>query len=950
MLRTHAYAFFLSLLVSTPAMAETPEELALERAIEAIKPVIEKADTNRKPELVFRLAELYAQKARYLKDKAMLAHDSAYVAWIEGGQKGPAPELDDYLRESNAFLRNAHSLGKRVLALDESYGRNDEVLLFLAQSAEALGRGAESAEHYATLLRRFPKSRIVPVAWLRLGEHHFAANRLEPARRAYQRAYETGDGINKRYALHKLAWCDYNSQAWAAGVSKLQRVIASEGSADLRTEALRDLTRFFTHVDDVPAAIAYFAKYGGTDAPKYATRYAAMLFEQGKWPQAVSAQKKILLRYPKHELAEAVRIALLSSLLKVEHYADITNEAKKLAGVASKNESIDGELYAVATELHRLGAKSKRPDQLRAAAATYERYVSRRPNAEARFYFAEVSMMLGAYDDAAKAYDLVADDKKSGRFRVPAALGAVLAYEKTGDMLVAACDRYVRLAPDADDIPEIRYRAAQALDEAGEHHQAAERLLALAKEHPAHEFARTGARRVTERLVAEKKWSEAARYGRLFNERLAKTDRTLARLVEGAAYKSLQAKEQKAQALPEADRRLAVLEVASGFERFVEDFPRSTFADEALLSAALLLSREGRVDRAIEVTSLLVEHYPKSEHAAQAYLLYAELHERIADFASAARMFAQFAADHPKHERAPDALINAGLHFESLGKKTAAQRAFERYVARHADRDDAPRVYLKLCATKRAKRAAKCYGAFAKRWPKAPKTMLIAAKGAQADALEDAGKKRHAAKIHAWLVKAWPRWSAAVKRDAGARRVTAAAAFERAERTYRQLEKQRIRNGRTLAKTTGLLEALVCDPSSAMCKRPGAYVGVLHYGDADNAVAALTRIGDSYTHTAKALSEAPRPTNLTPEQLAIYDSELAKEINELEIRAIDAYRLATRRAQELGVYSEWVVRATAALHRFDDTQWPERQERPVDRIDDLIESPIRTAESSTKAR
>ncbi len=934
---THAHSFLIGLLVAAPAITEASNpdaEAALDRAIRALPPVINGADDARKPELVFRLAELYSDKAALLKAEAMLAHDTAYVRWVEGGQRGEAPKVEAFMGETNAVLRNIAALTKRVLDDYPSYERNDEVLFLLAQTAEALGRS--DAAHYATLVRRHPDSRLVPAAYLRLGEIYFTANDLEPARRAYERAYALGSGIDRRVALHKLAWCDFNTQAFGAGIDKLKQVVA-EGD-DLASEALRDLVRFFAQVDDVARALAYFERHGAT---REAIQYAGLLDEQYKWPLAVAAYKKILERHP--ERAD-VRAALITSLFEVEHYAEIVSEAKKLAAMKAPADAREA-IYGVATELHRRGVEPERKDVLAAAAAVYDAHLALfAENAdEARFYGAEIAMMLDDPAKAARAYDAVAEG--TGRFVVPAAKGAVLAHEKTGEGLVGACDRYVRLAPDAADVAEVRYRAAQALD-ASDRHAATERFLALAKDHPEHALAKMAARRVTSRLLGEERWADAARVGRQFIAALGRGDEVLVRDVAGADYKSIQAKEERTGALSGTAQELARLEVADDFVRFADENAASGFADEALLSAALLYSGLGRTPRAVETASLLLERHADSEHTARAFLLQAELHERTADFATAARLFAQFASDYPKHPKAPDALFNAGRYFIALDETEAARRVFAAYVDRHGEAPDAPDVYLDLCATYGAEAAAQCLARFERRWPQAPEALRIAAQGARAEALEDAGRTKRAARIRDELVKRWARLGDATRSDPRVRSVTAAAAFARAERDFSTLQRESIgRSVRRLKKKMKLLGSLVCAPSATTCERPGRYVEILEYGDAEYAIAALTRIGDSYQATAEAIEAAPPPRGLTPEQIEIYRAQIATEVAALAARALEAYELAVVTARELGVDGPWVVRAAAAL----DTT-PPRDAPEAEALDDLLVAPIRQADNSTVSR
>jgi hypothetical protein len=98
------------------------------------------------------------------------------------------------------------------------------------------------------------------------------------------------------YALYKLAWCDYNYQEYASGIKKLKSVIdksdqaSDQKSVQLRSEALKDLALFFSHVDEVDGAFAYFKQKGGEDiAIRYTESLGMLLGEQGKWDLKIDA-------------------------------------------------------------------------------------------------------------------------------------------------------------------------------------------------------------------------------------------------------------------------------------------------------------------------------------------------------------------------------------------------------------------------------------------------------------------------------------------------------------------------------------------------------------------------------------------------------------------------------------------------------------------------------------
>jgi tetratricopeptide (TPR) repeat protein len=307
---------WIGLLLPRLAHAAEPDAIQkrLDESIETLKPVIAHAAESEKPLLIFRLAELIWQKADHRKAKEMLAHDTAYVAWVEAGQKGEPPEVESFTRESRALRRNAVANYRR--AAKDALERNDEIRFQLAYALYEIGEKKEAVEIYSEVARLFPNSRFAAQANLQLGEHWFDANELDPAQRAFERAYQKGDREVRDHALYKLAWCDFNRTDYAAGIEKLKRTE--------RREAIEDLALFFAHAGDVDGAFSWYR----TRAPHQLIRMVSILEEKGEWPPAIDARRRLLAA--KIGDAISIRIGLMETLAKSGRSDELIAEAKLL--------------------------------------------------------------------------------------------------------------------------------------------------------------------------------------------------------------------------------------------------------------------------------------------------------------------------------------------------------------------------------------------------------------------------------------------------------------------------------------------------------------------------------------------------------------------------------------------------------------------------------------------
>lgn len=443
-----------------------------DEAIDELKKLIPKAPAGRKAEMIFRLAELYWEKSKYKYGLEMEEFERAYQGWNEEGSQGEPPKREVFLRESEVIKENALDLYEKVLTQYPTYERNDEVLFYLGYNEYEAANYKKAVGHYWTLIKQFPQSPLVPDAYLQLGEHFFNNNNVLKARKAYERALATEEGRVANYARYKLAWCDYNVQEYAAGIQKLKAVIdASEVAKDkksiqLKGEALRDLARFFSYVDEVETAFEYFKKKGGEEiAVRYTSQLGGLYHEQGKWDQEIQTYRMLINKYPRGERAPFFQASIVEAFgqkndrdavrKEVERLVDLyrpgtpwyrAQEDRGQQGKAALEYAYDlteSKLRDMVTEYHRDAQKRKDVETYALARDIYAKYLDAFPSTESayqmRYFYGEVLWALDEWKNAAEVYKQVAltpkGEKASGRFQREAAYNQILAWEqvaKTG--------------------------------------------------------------------------------------------------------------------------------------------------------------------------------------------------------------------------------------------------------------------------------------------------------------------------------------------------------------------------------------------------------------------------------------------------------------------------------------------------------------------------------------
>jgi TolA-binding protein len=438
-----------------------------DEAIEELKKLIPKAPSSRKAEMIFRLAELYWEKSKYRYGLEMEEYEKSYQAWVEQGGSGSQPEVKDHIRESELIKQNALKLYAKVLQEYPTYERNDEVLFYLGYNEYEAGNKKVAVSHYWTLIKQFPNSRLVPDAYLQLGEHFFGDNNVIKARKAYERALSSTEARIYDYALYKLAWCDYNIQEYAAGIVKLKQVIEkseanqSKRAVQLKNEALGDLARFFSYVDEVDTAFAYFKKKGGEDiAIRYTTRLGGLFHEQGKWNLEIKSYRLLIEKYPMHDKSPYLQASIVEAYSQMSDRESVRKEVERLVdlyrpgtpwyraqqdqgekGKAALEYAYDlteSKLRDLVTDYHRDAQKRKDVPTYELARDIYAKYLDAFSDTDSayqmRFFYAEVLWALEEWRNAAGQYLKVAtsktDGKAQGKYARIAAYSQILALEK----------------------------------------------------------------------------------------------------------------------------------------------------------------------------------------------------------------------------------------------------------------------------------------------------------------------------------------------------------------------------------------------------------------------------------------------------------------------------------------------------------------------------------------
>lgn len=234
------------------------------------------AGDRARADYLFRLAELYYDRARYYEQRAYDRRDQAF----EQTKKDPAratayqKAAADDLSHSTEFAQKAISLYSELYAnYRDTYANIDAVLFYLGANLLQTDDSDSAREVFEALAVNFPTSQYLAQAYFMIGELDFGMGDAEAAMQSYQRAAQFPERNIYPFALYKVAWCAFNLAETAKqkkdAVNLLYEAIlaakdrvAKQGDSmrRLRDDSLRDMTLFWASAYKQNDALKFFTK------------------------------------------------------------------------------------------------------------------------------------------------------------------------------------------------------------------------------------------------------------------------------------------------------------------------------------------------------------------------------------------------------------------------------------------------------------------------------------------------------------------------------------------------------------------------------------------------------------------------------------------------------------------------------------------------------------------
>ncbi|RYF11854.1 MAG: tetratricopeptide repeat protein, partial [Deltaproteobacteria bacterium] len=509
--------------------------------------------------------------------------------------------------------------------------------------------------------------------------------------------------------------------------------------------------------------------------------------------------------------------------------------------------------------------------------------------------------------------------------------------------LIDACGRYIEyVGKQGDKIVEIRYKMARIYYTYNHFDKAAPAFDDIVKNHAESPVACYAANLALDIYNGQKDYQalKDASHAYLDNHRLAcgeEDRRRFARIELQSSFHLIKT------SLEDNKRYIAA---ANAYMQLYRDHPADELADDAIYNAAVNYDLGNRLDKANEVRRFLVDKLPGSPLVPETLYNMAQSYERIVDFEAAATYYEMFARRYPQDKRSKDAIYNTALYRATLGDFDAARLARRDFIKLYADDAEVPNLAFANCSStedeglaegqKRHREAAvklqqeahDCYLHYLRHHGRSNADLACHAQARRAVIMGRVHNEKGAEEVRAYLLRSWPK----VKKVGVAKlphcvEDVAQAQYQALERPFEAYLRMTISaldptpRGKRSFDNSRKLKVAERDRLVA------AYREVAALGVPKWALAALFHIGRLYVDSIDKFLAAPIPDKIPGYRLSAEDKKMLRQqlqtlASPIEAQAVEALGLCVRKANELGSYNVWSLRALDALQQLRPADYP----------------------------
>ncbi|WP_413582450.1 tetratricopeptide repeat protein [Bdellovibrio sp. HCB288] len=943
-------------------------EKILDQQIQELYKLTQRFKTSpNRGELWLRLAELYVEKASIVDSRKQDEYDAKLRAFQEK-KTNRKPVLE--LAEARDYNRKAVQLYEWFQRDFPKDSKMPQALFFLGYNYFELGDVKKGAQYYEDLTKKYPKSAFVGEAHFALGEYYFENEKWSDAYREYTFLIKQKRHRLHTFAMYKGGWCLFRLGKVQQGLAYLEYIIKSSrqeeaeqvaGKAVNRTrlegEAMRDLVVFYAEGGDPANAANYFDGLIGQGSDQYLERLAYQYQARGNKEASREIFKLLIARNPtspksfefQYQIVQNFFYAKNTTRFKDELYGWVKDYGKGSDWFTANNknkELMDSSYKLRETTLrnyilqqHQTAQNSRAQFSQTQANEGYKLYLSEFTDSpsigDMHFYYGELLYDMQRYDEAYAQYQWVAEKAPTSKFYAKAAQNLILSVEKTiptdaemqkrvGNSLdpvpldpkverfIKAGSWYAAKFPQSEKTPEIKFRIGRLYYQSNHFDEAVKVFRDIVKNNPKSKYAEYSANLILDVYNLKKDYAGLEKVGA---EMLAvpsiaasPVGKDIKGVMEKASFK-------KGQDL-EGQKKFA--ESAQAYEAFSKSNPGSSLATTALYNAGINYERAGQNGMAIAAyRGILSSKDPEAEKLKPKVRRFlAKQYQDSAQFEEAAKLYKQLALEAPKDPLSPNMMFNAAVLYDALGRSDEAIRAYTEFTKMNKKRSENVEVLYSIATIHRKAdqkgAAIRNYMEYVETGGRDQEKVVESAYWVYELSKEVGAITR--SKEWAGKVVSIQRRFAPNKKGPGAS-YAAKLKFADAMTTFKEMRS--INFPANPAKQKAAADRKI----GLLTKLSGELVDVIKYDSAEEIISSLALLGDANTNMAQAITNAPLPGGLNPEETKQYKAGVEKFAEPFVGKAKDSYKACVDRAWELEAYNDAYRAALDYMSKVDPVNY-----------------------------
>lgn len=439
---------------------------------------LSKQQDHSNPSIQLRLAELYLEKARVIKEK----ENDRFLS-MSANERNQTNK-NSIFATSTKFFSRANDICLGMLKRFKNFKDKGDVYFILAYNAKEFNKTDKAKDFFSKALDSSNKnSKIYAKSSLALAEIYFNEKKYSKAAELYEDSLEkkrdrwwTKDALN-------LAWCYSKLGKDDRAISLAKEVYEKSSSGnfiDMRSQVMRDIALFYAQAEKIDEGISFY-KSVGEDLSSRLVKLARLLLDEGRPTQAekvLKEAKRVVKGQAEIVEANLILLNLFEKYGKFEQHINVIQEMVEL----NQNDPLESQaLEVVKFQTKKVGAIIQRqvvgntyagtPAVRKAKAALAARYYDVLAKLEGKapqenyFIKAETSYSVGNYDEALESYSKSYEQAKSrgDKKHINLSLEGMLATlaqdslsEKSKNLYLAPTyTRYLNNNPTSNNAPKI---------------------------------------------------------------------------------------------------------------------------------------------------------------------------------------------------------------------------------------------------------------------------------------------------------------------------------------------------------------------------------------------------------------------------------------------------------------------------------------------------------------